>query len=109
MFLLLSCKEKTDLTSNACGTEDPASEIEWISKIVAEFEANQTLSFIELYSYEGQKIFLIAHCVICSDGLTVACDCDQNTVCKFGGIAGFNTCPDFEEKAIFIKDIFRIK
>jgi uncharacterized protein DUF6970 len=109
-FLMLSCGEKVDLTSNACGAEDPASEIKWIAEIItqfeAEFEGSQGSSSIELYSYMGQKVFLVSHCITCSDRLIIAYDCEQNEVCKFGGFAGFNTCPDFLEKAIFIETIY---
>lgn len=108
ILLLLSCEKEADLTPSACGTEDPASEIEWVSETIAYFESSERSSFIELYSYKKRKVFLINDCTRrCRDWFTIAYNCDQKEICTFGGFGGFNTCPDFFDDAILIETIFR--
>ncbi|MEJ2006471.1 MAG: hypothetical protein P8X57_16270 [Cyclobacteriaceae bacterium] len=100
---LLSCDN--DLESKVCGKNHPAEEIPWLNSLISEMESSDPSGTIDLYRYKGQYVFLITHCSNCTDALTLALDCEQNEICKFGGFAGFNICPDFEDKAQFIEKI----
>ena len=71
----------------------------WINEIIANTEQSGSRGEIIRYKYEGQWVYFIDACVGCPDFISVVYDCQQNELCKFGGIAGFNTCPDFDQKA----------
>lgn len=63
---------------------------------------------IAQYYYKGQTVILIDDCSNCSDAMQEVYDCNGNVLCQFGGIAGLNTCPDFESKARFVRTLFEI-
>jgi len=54
---------------------------------------------IYAYQYKGQTVFLVKMCTGCSDSMTQVYACGGQVICAFGGIAGFNTCPDFANLA----------
>ncbi|XOV93077.1 MAG: DUF6970 domain-containing protein [Bacteroidota bacterium] len=106
ILLFSSCKDEIDLSSSACGSSDPINDVSWLAAIVSDMEANKSRSMVSLYSYKKEKVFLVSICYQCPDAITAAYDCDQNLICVFGGFAGQNTCPDFEDEAIFIETLY---
>ncbi len=72
---------------------------EWLKTIIANAKESGNKGEVIQYQYHGEKVFSINTCVGCADAMTVVLDCAGETKCQFGGIAGFNTCPDFEDKA----------
>ena len=42
---------------------------------------------------------MIDVCNGCADNLTTVYNCEGNVICEFGGIAGLNTCPDFDKNS----------
>lgn len=100
--LLLSaftCEDSLDL---------PCANNDWLQEKVKDMKrANWSEGLIEQYAYEGEVVISIANCVGCADAMTVVYNCSGNELCKFGGIAGFNTCPDFATEAKFVKVIFK--
>jgi hypothetical protein len=88
----------------------PCEDKEWLQSKVDAMKATRfQKGIIEQYEYEGQTVISINSCVGCADAMTVVYNCSGNELCKFGGIAGFNTCSDFDDSAVFIKVIFESK
>ena len=54
---------------------------------------------IYAFKYKGQVVFLVGGCDNCSDSMGQLYTCDGQVICLFGGIAGLNTCPDFNDTA----------
>ena len=50
------------------------------------------------YDYQGKCAFLVIDCTPCLDGLTVVYDENQSVICREGGVAGWNTCLDFNSE-----------
>ena len=96
---IFACDPEPDLKD--C-SENPTENIKWLKELI-EKENNTTDSNgleIVQYNYKDQTVFLVEDCIKnCSDGLAIVYDCEQNVLCEFGGIAGLNTCPDFEDNA----------
>lgn len=99
LVFLFSCTEN-DSTS-VCGSENPLEFLEFLK------EAKNTINSIDCagkssiiqYTYNSESVFLINICDQIADGQTLVYNCAGKVVCKFGGIAGENTCPDFYENA----------
>lgn len=93
------CQDSLDL---------PCENNSWLEQRIKELK-KQSFSkvLVEQYEYEGQIAISINSCVGCADAMTVVYDCSGNELCKFGGIAGFNTCPDFSTNAVFVGVIFK--
>lgn len=88
----------------------PCDNNQWLQEQVdAMKRSHSQKGIIELYEYEGQMVISISNCVGCADAMSIVYDCMGKELCKFGGIAGFNTCPDFAHTAVFIKVIFKSK
>lgn len=86
----------------------PCDNNEWLQEEVDAMKRNRSQDgIIEQYEYEGQIVISINPCVGCADAMTVVYDCTGKELCKFGGIAGFNTCPNFNDAAVFTKVIFK--
>ncbi len=97
--MLASCS-KSDNTQH-CDTSDPLRDIPWLREIKERFDKDMgpQRQMIIQYQYRGETVFLIDDCHGCADNLITVYDCEKNTVCEFGGIAGKNTCSDFHENA----------
>jgi len=102
-ILLISCSSDDD--TKDCRKSN-WREITWLSDLVSRYVSNQIPGSIELYCYNNQEVFLISDCIVCTDPLSVAYDRDKNEICRFGGIAGVNTCPDFEDEALLVEKIY---
>ena len=85
----------------------PCDNNEWLQEKIDAMKSNRSQKgIIEQYEYEGQIVISVSNCVGCADAMTIAYDCSGKELCKSGGFAGFNTCPDFADTAVFIKVIF---
>ena len=109
---LFSCDPEPDLKD--C-SDNPIENVGWIKELIKK-ETDSTYNDsiyisngleIVQYNYKEQTVFLVEDCIKnCSDGLAIVYDCEQNVLCEFGGIAGLNTCPDFEANATNKKILF---
>lgn len=81
------------------GVTAPARELPWLRELLTARGNNSTELDIYAYDYKGQQVFVVNDCHGCADAMTIAYDCNGNTVCQWGGLIGANTCPDFEEEA----------
>lgn len=84
-----------------CNVQDPLETIQWLKETRDGFmmQANPLPKRITQYFYQGECVFLIDVCVGCDDNLTKLYNVNQDLICEFGGIAGVNTCPNFETEA----------
>lgn len=100
LLLVFSCK-KTDSPEQVCYVSNPIVDIEWLKEIKYYFDIDMTQfrQSITQYIYNNEYVFAINNCIGCNDAMIMVYDCEKNEVCRFGGIAGFNTCPDFESTA----------
>lgn len=105
LFFSFSCSKKEDLY---CGTQNPLQELFWLKQMKEGFDMDMSPSRqkIDIYTYNDQSVFMISHCVTCPDAMEVVYNCEGKIICEFGGIAGLNTCPDFETKANYIKTLY---
>lgn len=71
----------------------------WVREMAREIRSSKSKGEIVQYYYRDQFVFSIDPCGGCADAMTTVYDCDQREICRFGGIAGFLTCPDFAEHA----------
>ena len=71
----------------------------WLQAIIENAQQNTSKAEVIRYRYKLQTVYYVNTCIDCPDGLALVYTCSGQEICKFGGIAGFNTCPDFEEKA----------
>ena len=102
IFLIISCEKNNDLTNqSACNIETPLEDIVWLKDLKNTFDQNMSpqINKITQYDYKDQCIFLVENCIGCADAMTIGYDYNQNVICQFGGIAGLNTCPDFDSLA----------
>lgn len=101
-FIATACK-KDDQPEEAtiCDIDNPLETLQWLKEIRDGFDmqANPLPKRITQYFYQGECVFLIDGCVGCDDNLTTVYNVDQDVICEFGGIAGVDTCPDFDTEA----------
>lgn len=95
-----SCDEDNQQIGS-CGVEDPLDELDWLAEIKNGFELSLQPASAQIvsYTFKDEQVFLVESCVGCADGLTSIYNCQGEVICEFGGIAGLNTCPDFEREA----------
>ena len=79
---------------------------EWLTKIINSIEQNGMKGKVVQYQYDSETVFLVNICNGCADNMTVVYNCAGDVRCEFGGIAGFNTCPDFTDIATDEKTIW---
>jgi hypothetical protein len=98
--IFISCSNTSD-ENMTCNVGNPLDEISWLQQIKTSFEqsASATKKLIIQYSYNEESVFLIDSCTGCADNLTTVYNCNGDVICEFGGIAGLNTCIDFNETA----------
>ena len=91
------CENKTP-EENVCGVENPLTDLEWLSQMVAGWEENSQNGFgvpcrIYQCTYENNKIgFRIEYCVDCPDAGYSFRSCDGTILCGGGGHSGEDTC-----------------
>ena len=103
VFFLTSCPADLDnLGDNTCNVNDPISSLDWLREIKEDLEksTSATQKQIIQYNYKNETVFIVNICNSCADDITTVYNCSGEKICEFGGIAGLNTCPDFEKEAI---------
>ena len=80
---------------------------EWLKDIIEDAQESPQKAEVIRYLYKGQTVYYINTCKDCADSMADVYNCSGEVICQFGGIAGFNTCPDFEDKATDKKVIWQ--
>lgn len=92
-LILVGCSEKKPVESpwvNIC------ADITWLDSIQGSISQSGWQGEIYLSHYKGERVFEVNACVSCADYISTVYDCEGKIVCEFGGIAGVNTCPDYD-------------
>ncbi len=79
---------------------------DWLNTAIVNAEKNGNKGEIIRYRYNGNTVYWVDLCIGCADDMVVVYSCAGETLCQFGGIAGLNTCPDFQDKALDKKIIW---
>ena len=101
LLMSFSCEKENNNDSEQnyiCGSTNPEKDLDWLKEIVTQLE-NADRAAIIIYTYKGENVFSIYPCVQCPDAPTTIYNCEGEEICVFGGIFGFNTCPDFDSLA----------
>lgn len=103
VLFLTSCPTDLDFETT-CNVDIHLENLTWLKEIKNSFEQSSSITKNEIvkYEYNNETVFLIDSCKDCADNLIVVYNCEGIVICEFGGIAGLNTCPDFETNAIKI-------
>lgn len=101
LFSLAPSCEYITVAEKPCNVEDPLEDLDWLKDIKTSMELNMGMAGSQIiqYTYNDSTVFWVDICYGCADNMIVVYNCKGDEVCRFGGIAGFNTCPDFEENA----------
>lgn len=100
-----SCNKESALI---CSVAQPLEDLPWLNQIKKNFELDMSpaIQTIDQYVYNGNHVFLISNCHGCADAMAEVYNCEGKVICEFGGIMGRNTCPDFESKAVLVKNLY---
>lgn len=101
IIIASSCKKESD---GVCATE-PFSTYEWLLEIRSDLQDSETSTSIAQYVYNNNCVYEVNYGAYV-DGEVLVYNEQGEEICKFGGLAGYNTCPDFYEKASDAKIIF---
>lgn len=105
VFSNFQCQPNQPTPSEEQSAQCP--NILWLQPYLDAFKNNPAVkSEIIRYQYNGETVYYIDSCKGCPDSMAIVYNCSGEVVCQFGGIAGFNTCPDFAETATHKKVIW---
>jgi hypothetical protein len=79
----------------------------WLKTIIENAQQNTSKAEVIRYRYKMQTVYYVDSCIGCPDDMAQVYTCSGEVVCQFGGIAGFNTCPDFKDTATDKKVIWK--
>lgn len=107
-IFLLSCSNEENQV-DSCNVKNPLEDLEWLAQIKSNFNmiANDAVARITQYTYNNALVFLVEDCVNCSNKQQIVYNCSGTQICKFGGITGENTCPDFLDNATDKKVLYQ--
>jgi hypothetical protein len=102
VLILTSCPNKEDMFSTTCNTNNPLKDLTWLKEAKENIDRIDCAgkSSITQYLYNSNTVFEVNICSNITDGQTVVYSCEGEIICKFGGISGENTCPDFYQTAV---------
>jgi len=107
LFFVLMCSafqcENNSFPDESAYCTDTA----WLQTIIKNAQQNSSKAEVIRYLYNGQTVYYINTCIDCADGMAQVYTCSGEVICQFGGIAGFNTCPDFNDTATEKKVIWK--
>ncbi len=100
LITYLACEE-SNLPEAGCKANNPIQDLAWLAEIKSNLEklASPAKKYIHQYTYNKETVFFVEFCFQCPDAQSYVYNCTGKEICRFGGISGENTCPDFAEKA----------
>lgn len=87
------CEERSATIADACEHSG------WLDQKIELLKTMNTTARLTQYTYQSKPVFKVRTCLECADTMTTVYSCEGVIICQFGGIAGFNTYPDFFETA----------
>lgn len=95
--------------SNFCQVNNSLTDLPWLKKMTQGQKNDYILNMIICEClYDRQEGFLISYVSSNSaDSYAQFCDCSGNVLCHFGGESYLNTCPDFYQKLVYGKVIWK--
>ncbi|MDP5104676.1 MAG: hypothetical protein NWQ31_00730 [Polaribacter sp.] len=101
IVFLISCSNTKEMYATSCEVNAPLENLPWLKEIKINFEISASASKTQIiqFTYHNETVFLIDPCMDCADNLTTVYNCEGDKICEFGGIAGLNTCLDFDENS----------
>lgn len=105
-FVNASCEDNKAAQISFCNSDEPVKEISWVKALLEDFESSERKEQVILYKYNDNEVLLVNRCYQCPDAMTEVYDCEHNVICQFGGFAGTNTCPDFDQNAVVIDTLY---
>jgi len=97
-LLLATCAFQCD-NSSIPDESAYCTDTAWLQTIIKNAQQNTSKAEVIRYRYNDQAVYYINTCIDCADGMAQVYTCSGEVVCQFGGIAGLNTCPDFNDTA----------
>ncbi|SNR17768.1 DUF6970 domain-containing protein [Tenacibaculum jejuense] len=103
----MSCLKDENITN--FNPTNPLESLQWLKEKKENFERLMNSVKVEIiqFRYEDENVFLINDCIDCTDALTKVYNSFGDVICEFGGIAGVNTCTNFQEEAKLVGVIWR--
>ncbi|MCB2218834.1 MAG: hypothetical protein KQI35_00460 [Bacteroidetes bacterium] len=100
LLMAASCNKRTDPVQ-LVPAGNPLTDLPWLKEIKQNLEISAKVTGAQIiqYTYRNEPVFWIDDCYNCFDKMIIVYDEAGNEICKFGGIAGLNTCPDFMQTA----------
>ncbi|HEY3430354.1 MAG TPA: hypothetical protein VGK39_06735 [Cyclobacteriaceae bacterium] len=83
------------------------SDLNWLKTVIQNAQQNSSKAEVIRYHYKLQTVYYINTCINCADSMAQVYTCSGEVICQFGGIAGLNTCPDFNDTATGKKVIWK--
>ena len=98
---MLSCKAQQP----AVGDSDNLPQ--WLTEKISGFkESGNDRARVQAYRYQGATVYMVEECHGCPDAMAVVYAANGDMLCEFGGIAGSNSCPDFDREAKLLRQIW---
>ncbi len=98
IIFMASCEENTTTVCNVANPLEQLAFLKEAKNIIDSIDCGAKSS-IEQYTFNSEIVFLVNICSNITDGQTVVYNCKGEVVCKFGGVLGENTCPNFKNNA----------
>jgi hypothetical protein len=98
ILFLTSCLNDEDAFSTTCNINNPLENLVFLKEAretIDRIDCGVNKSSITQYTYKSKTVFEVNICANILDGQTLVYNCNGEVICRFGGIAGENTCPDF--------------
>lgn len=106
----LSCEDALEnVDAGICNVDNPLEDLPWLKDIVYSIQLSMRPAGSQIiqYTYKGDYVFWVDMCYQCADGLIEVYNCAGEVICEFGGVDGWNTCPDFETEATDSTNLFQ--
>lgn len=88
--------------------DKPFEAYEWLDELRGGLMKAKNRATITEYRYKDECVYLVAPCDGCPDAMATVHNSAGETVCRFGGFAGFNTCPDFSDSAEEVRLLYEV-
>lgn len=106
VLLISACSNSEENT--ICNVENPLENLSFLKEAKDNIDRIDCggKSSITQYTYNNNTVFEVIICDQITNGQTLIYNCSGDTICIFGGIAGVNTCPDFNNNKTNKKQLY---